>query len=41
MRAIFERDLKESELITLEMWRARPIADRIRETGAATLSELL
>jgi len=41
MKAIFERDLAESEAITPEKWAKRPLMDRVRENAAVTLSELL
>jgi cardiolipin synthase A/B len=41
MRAIFERDLTNSEEITPEKWRGRSIADRIKEIGAAAFSQML
>jgi cardiolipin synthase A/B len=34
MHALFERDLKTSELITLEQWKKRPLSSRIREKAA-------
>ncbi len=34
MKAMFEKDLAESELITLEQWRNRPLTLRIKETAA-------
>ena len=41
MKAIFERDLAESEVITPEKWRKRPFMDRVKETAAVNFSELL
>ncbi len=41
MKAIFERDLASSEAITPQKWAARPFLDRVKETGASTLSQLL
>lgn len=41
MKAIFARDLAESEPITLEKWRGRPILDRVKEAGASAFAELL
>ena len=41
MKAIFARDVAESELITREKWAARPFMDRVKETGATSLAELL
>ena len=41
MKAIFERDVNASVLITAESWRRRPLTDRIKETGASTLSQML
>ena len=41
MKAIFARDLAESEPITLEKWRGRPLSDRIKEAGASAFSQLL
>jgi cardiolipin synthase len=36
IRAVFERDLANSEAITLEKWKSRPFGDRIKETAART-----
>jgi len=41
MKAIFARDVAESELITREKWAARPFMDRVKEAGATSLAELL
>ena len=41
MKAIFARDLAESELITPAKWAARPFLDRVKETGATSLAEFL
>ena len=41
MKAIFERDLQESEAITVARWKDRPFLDRVKEMGARTMSELL
>lgn len=34
MHAMFQRDLKTSELITLEQWKKRPLTSRIKEKAA-------
>jgi cardiolipin synthase A/B len=34
MYALFQRDLKTSELITIEQWKKRPLSSRIRERAA-------
>jgi cardiolipin synthase len=34
MKAMFENDVKESDAITAEAWRRRPLGDRAREWGA-------
>jgi cardiolipin synthase len=39
--AIFDRDIAQSEQITLEKWRERPISDRIKEVGARLWARLL
>jgi cardiolipin synthase len=39
--AMFDRDLAESEEITLEYWRKRPLLDRVKEIGARTWSRFL
>ncbi len=41
MKAIFARDVAASELITREKWARRPFMDRVKETGATSLAELL
>jgi cardiolipin synthase A/B len=41
MKAIFERDLANSEAITPEKWRKRPFMDRVKETAAVNFSQLL
>ena len=41
MKAIFERDVAESELITPQKWAGRPFMDRVKETAAVNFSELL
>jgi len=41
MKAIFERDIAESEAITTEKWAKRPFMDRVKETAAVNFSELL
>ena len=41
MKAIFARDLAESEAITPEKWRDRSIVDRIKETGASAFAQML
>jgi cardiolipin synthase len=41
MKAIFERDLANSEAITPGKWAKRPFMDRIKETAAVNFSELL
>ena len=37
MEALFQRDLKEAQEITLPEWRARPWLDRVKETGASLI----
>jgi cardiolipin synthase len=34
MQAMFDKDLAESDLITVESWKQRPLADRAREIAA-------
>jgi cardiolipin synthase len=34
MEAMFEADLKQSTQVTLESWRRRPLADRLKETAS-------
>jgi cardiolipin synthase len=41
MKAIFERDLAQSEAITPEKWARRPLMDRVREAAAVSFSQLL
>ncbi|MDO9180162.1 MAG: cardiolipin synthase [Agitococcus sp.] len=41
MQALFERDLKSSELITLKTWRKRSISTRLKEQGARLWARLL
>ena len=41
MKAIFERDLAQSEAITAGTWASRPFLDRLKETGARAMSQLL
>jgi cardiolipin synthase len=41
MKAIFDRDVANSEAITREKWARRSFLDRVKETGAQTLSEML
>ena len=36
--AVFERDLRECEEITLEGWRRRPLMDKFKETVARLFS---
>ena len=36
IRAVFERDLANSEAITTAKWRSRPFGDRVKETAART-----
>ena len=36
IRAVFERDLANSEAMTPAKWRARPFGDRVKETAART-----
>jgi len=38
MKAIFARDMANSEEYTLARWRERPLEDRLKETGARFLS---
>jgi cardiolipin synthase len=41
MQGAFERDLADSKAVTLEEWRRRPLADRIREAAARAWARLL
>ena len=41
MKAIFERDLAESEAITLAKWRERPALERVKEGAASAFSQIL
>jgi cardiolipin synthase A/B len=41
MKAIFERDLAQSEAITPEKWGRRPLMDRVKEAAAVSFSRLL
>ena len=41
MKAIFERDLAQSEAITLEKWARRPLMDRVKELAAVGFAQLL
>lgn len=41
MRQAFERDLADSKAVTLDEWRGRPLADRIREVAARAWARLL
>ena len=41
MKAIFERDLANSEAITPEKWAKRPFMDRVKEMAAVNFSQLL
>jgi cardiolipin synthase len=41
MNAVFGRDLEESEEITLERWRHRPLKERLKELGARAWARLL
>lgn len=38
MKAIFARDIANSEAITAEKWASRPLEDRIKEAGARLIS---
>ncbi len=38
MRALFDKDIESSRLITLEKWRQRPIGTRLKELGARLLA---
>jgi cardiolipin synthase A/B len=39
--AIFESDVRQSQLITLEQWRNRPLAEKLAEKTAAIMAPLL
>jgi cardiolipin synthase len=41
MKAIFDRDVANSEAITPEKWAKRPFMDRVKETAAVSFSEML
>jgi cardiolipin synthase len=41
MNAVFEKDLAASDEITLQAWRERPLAERMRETAARAWARLL
>lgn len=41
MADVFKRDIAESEEITLEKWRNRPISDRLKELSARAWARLL
>ena len=41
MKAIFEKDIANSEAITAQSWAKRPFMDRVKETAAVNFSELL
>ena len=41
MKAIFEKDVANSEPMTPEKWAKRPFLDRVKETAAVNFSELL
>lgn len=41
LNALFDRDLRQSETITPEAWRARPLEDRAREAAARLWARLL
>jgi cardiolipin synthase len=41
MRQLFEKDLESSKLITLEDWRNRSIAARLKENAARLWAHLL
>jgi cardiolipin synthase len=41
MQSLFEKDLKLSNLITLESWRSRSIAARIKEQAARLWARFL
>ena len=41
MRAIFDKDVANSEAITREEWARRPFMERVKETAAVNFSELL
>ena len=39
--AVFDKDLANSDAITLEAWKARPLSDRLKEAGARLWAQLL
>lgn len=41
MKALFDKDIESSRLITLEKWRQRPIGKRLKELGARLLARWL
>ena len=41
MNSMFDQDLADSENITLEKWRRRPISDRLREMYARVWAYML
>jgi cardiolipin synthase len=41
MKAIFDKDVANSEAITPEKWARRPFMERVKETAAVNFSELL
>jgi cardiolipin synthase A/B len=41
MNAMFAKDLAESEEITLEKWRSRPLSERLKEIGARLWARFL
>jgi cardiolipin synthase len=41
MGAVFQRDIAESEEITLEAWRNRPISTRVKEVSARLWARML
>jgi len=41
MKAVFARDLADSEEITVEKWAARPLKDRVKEVAARAWAQLL
>ena len=41
MKAVFGRDLADSEEVTPEKWAARPLRDRVKEVAARAWAQLL
>jgi cardiolipin synthase len=39
--AVFDKDLANSEAITLESWKKRPFAERLKEAGARAWAQFL